>query len=134
MSSLIQAGARSLWFRVGYDLECEYECSDGHRYRRRLGAHVGNTRPDYIETGVLPLIGTVSCRDQPHRFPPEEVREALSREVGLDLVGARWSEDFEQVEYDGAPPPRPVRVWGGTAWMDPRWANTPPGVEQETVR
>jgi hypothetical protein len=84
-------------FVVSYDLQCEYRIGD-RCYRVRSGAHEGNTRSEYYWSGVVPMVGTVSCRDNPHEFPPAEVLALFP-----GFVGARWNENFTAIEYTDQP-------------------------------
>lgn len=111
-----------LQFKVGFDMESEFEDTATRRiYRVRVGAHVQNTRSDYLNE-VISTIGTVRCRyPHFHEYPPREIVEELRTHFGgISLVGMRYTSDYT-VEYNGKSPPRPLLVWGGNTWIDPRW-------------
>jgi len=109
-------------FLVSFDCESEYEFK-GRKYRVRVGAHRSITRADYFPK-VEACIGTVMHNyDNFHEFPSKEAIEALSEvSMGVNLVGAKWTEDFSEVLYDGA---KPETIEDrGTVWSKPyreRW-------------
>lgn len=92
-------------FKVSYNLECEYEIG-GRLYRVRHGCHHSIIRPDYLPK-VIALIGTVIHKNEVHTFPAQEIVALFP-----GMVGARWTEDFQAVEYDG-PKPETETVWNG---------------------
>lgn len=89
-------------FKVGYDLEGEYEF-EGKVYRVRYGAHRRNTREDYFPT-VVKLVGTVTLKMDSQCFPDPDIVTHFADLMGTPLVGARHNEDFTEVEYDGPAP------------------------------
>jgi len=110
-------------FLVSFDCESEYEYK-GEKYRIRVGAHRSITRSDYFPM-VVKCVGTVMYRDSRkfHEFPTKEAIEALSEvSMGVNLIGAKWTEDFSDVLYDG---PKPEIVEDEhTVWSKPyreRW-------------
>ncbi len=88
-------------FVVSYDLEAEYDFQ-GKRYRIRVGAHRSLTNPEYFPK-IVKCIGTVMHHDHRefHTFPDREVVKVFSEMEGFPLVGARWKDDYSDVEYDG---------------------------------
>ena len=89
-------------FKVSYDMESEYTYK-GKTYRVRVGAHKSNTRSDYFQT-IVKCVGTVMHRDTSgfHEFPDAEVVALFSERLfGVPIVGAKWSEDFSDVLYQG---------------------------------
>lgn len=109
-------------FVVGFDLCCRYrDSTNGLEYDVRHGAHRINTRADYIEKGVVPFIGTVSCRSHGHvhEFPPGAVLAAFRKEDPR-LVGARWLPGFTHVEHNGTWE-QPISLWSDGTLMAPWW-------------
>lgn len=107
-------------FKVSYDCEAEYEY-EGKLYRIRTGCHIRNSSKDYLPQ-VIALIGTVTHRDHNlvHEFPSREVVEVFNKQtIGGKLVGAKWSEDFSKLIYDGERG-NLVQVWdGSTIFYEP---------------
>lgn len=92
-------------FKVSYDLESEYTYK-GVTYRIRYGAHRGNCSKEYFPEKVK-LIGTVTHQASGdaatgfHVFPDPEAVEVFSKMFEVPLVGARWTETFSDLEYQG---------------------------------
>ena len=88
-------------FKVGYDMESEYEYQ-GKTYRIRVGAHRINTSADYFGS-VVKCVGTVRHNDSRdfHSLPSQEVVDIFSKMNEVHLVGMKWSRDFEEVIYSG---------------------------------
>lgn len=92
-------------FKVSYDLESEYTYN-GVTYRIRYGAHRLNSAKDYFPEKVK-LIGTVTHDANAdrtksfHVFPDPEVVDIFSKMFEVPLVGARWTDTFSDLEYQG---------------------------------
>jgi len=107
-------------FKCGYNMACTYTV-EKDEYIVRNGCHVDLVRADYLPR-LIKACGTVMRSDSGalHKYPPRDVVAELGKTHGYTLVGARWSEDFSTVEYDGETPPSPEYRGSGT-YLDPRW-------------
>lgn len=109
-------------FYLGTRRETVYVVN-GERWRAVTGefAHGGGGPGSYL----WPWIGTVHHDNgKADSFPPEEVVRAVSRAVGVFLVGARFRRtgpDTSVVEYSGQPPETAVQVHSDL-WELPSYA------------
>ena len=116
----VKSKSGMLLFRVSYDLASEYSLGS-RTFKVRVGAYFRNTSGVYFEQGVRPFVGTVVCEyPHCHEFPPADVVAALSEHEGVPFVGARWSDDFDEIFFDGEPPPTPV-AYGEGSLMAPAY-------------
>ncbi len=119
----------NMHFKVGYDMETEYQDDSGIHYHVRVGMHEMNTRED-LHDSVRNTIGTVRVGWNPNRgerggeydhhvFPSQEVVDHFSASLGIPLVPMRYTPDY-QVEYRDNRPSAPIKIYRST-WINPEW-------------
>lgn len=114
--TIITKTGRTLQFKSSYNHCSEYVEHAGRSYYVRFGFHDRCIREE-LHDEYKRLIGTVKCRyPYSNDFPPQDVVEAVNAHYAVDFVGARYTPDFKNIEYDGSTPPEPVR-YGQTTWL-----------------
>ena len=114
-------GKLSPIFQVSYDYKALYELGV-RSYHIRVGAHRSHAGSDASFELAKAEVGTVMLSDNPFSFPTKEAVRIFSEMRGYPLVGARYSEDFSSVEYDGETPA--LKEEEGTVFYLPYWEAT----------
>lgn len=113
-------------FVSSFDLASDYRVTIGGDrvgILVRVGCSPTITRAEYLPT-ILAQVGCVRYGRHPgyRAFPPAEVVAWFSDYLEIPLVGCRFGSSHKQIEYDGDPPPKPVRSGGSTSdWLNPDW-------------